>query len=243
MGTINKWSFKKKSDQYLHKKNHSNFFTFFSSGPSTWWMVTSTEQLLLSLNFGNWCGWPRGHLEVTMFNAQQEFHWFNSMYWTSTIHAELCLIMRTNSEQDEVWDTTIFINLSPCAWTAHCLQYYKRQKQTEEEGAEEGLCLDWLPRAAAGRSSLSCGWGAPRRGKMDQKVWQSHALLKIQTSSVGFLCFVHFILTIEVLSKATLSTISLVVQGSGLLTPNAGGMGLIPSQGTRSQVLHGVDKT
>lgn len=59
MATINKWSLKKKSDQYLHKKNHSNFFTFFSSGPSTWWMVTSTEQLLLSLNFGNWCGWPR----------------------------------------------------------------------------------------------------------------------------------------------------------------------------------------
>lgn len=63
-------------------------------------MVTSTEQSLLSLNFGNWCGWPRGHLEVTRFNAQQEFHWFNSMYWAPTIHAKLCLIMRTNSEQD-----------------------------------------------------------------------------------------------------------------------------------------------
>ena len=156
--------FKKNQISTCIKRTIQISLLFFSSGPSTRWMVTSTEQLLLSLNFGNWCGWPRGHLEATMFNAQQELHWFNSMYWASTIHAELCLIMRTNSEQDKVWDTTIFIILSPCAWTAHCLQYYKRQRQTEEGGAEEGLCLDWLSRAAAGCSSLSCGWGA-REGK------------------------------------------------------------------------------
>ena len=54
--------------------------------------------------------------------------------------------------------------------------------------------------------------------------------------------FVYFILTIKVLSKAILSAISLVVQWLRLLTPNAGGLGLTPGQGARSQMLHGVAK-
>lgn len=87
------------------------------------------------------------------------------------------------------------------------------------------------------------GAESPEKGKNGQKsVTKPRPPLKIQISSVGFMRFVHFILTIKVLSKAILSAISLVLQWSGLLTPNAGGMGLTPSQGTRSQMLHGVAK-
>ena len=150
-------------------------FFFFSPGPSTWWMVTSTEQLLLSLNFGNWCGWPREHLEATMFNTQQEFHWFNSMYWAPTIHAELCLTVRTNSEQDKVWDTMIFIILSPCAWTAHCWQYYTGRSGGTGAGGR-GRLMPRLTTQGCSRILLTfLGLRVPRREKMDKKVWQSHA--------------------------------------------------------------------
>ena len=45
-----------------------------------------------------------------------------------------------------------------------------------------------------------------------------------------------FIRVSDVVEKHTLGT-SLVVQGLGLLAPDAGGLGSIPGQGTRSHML------
>lgn len=145
-----------------------SLFFFFSPGPSTWWMVTSTEQLLLSLNFGNWCGWPRGHLEATMFNTQQEFHWFNSMYWAPMIHAELCSTVRTNSEQDKVWDTMIFIILSPCVWTAHCWQYYTGRSEGTGAGQRKAYASTDHP-GLQQDSPHFLGAESPEKGKNGQK--------------------------------------------------------------------------
>lgn len=90
---LNKWS-KKKSGKYLHKEN-LDFFTklfFFYQNPvleDASWHLLNSRCVLLTLEsgvggLGNTWRW---HCSV---NAQQKFHWFNSMDWAPTIHAELC---------------------------------------------------------------------------------------------------------------------------------------------------------
>ena len=132
--------------------------------PDGWWHLLNSHCSALTLEIGV------GGLGDT-WRWQGSMHSRNFIDLTACIEHQLSTLNcawlweQILNKTDKVWDTMIFIILSPCAWTAQCRQYYKWQKQTEEE-VGRGRFMPWLTTQGCSRILLPfLGLRSPKKEK------------------------------------------------------------------------------